>query len=195
VPVRSALLGTVLAIVIVVAAFTFASGLSTLVSSPPLYGWNWTYALNPSNDVPPQSLTLLSHDSDVAAWSGFDYNDFEVDGQTVPVLIGHPHAEATPPILSGHGLNANNQIVMGAATLAVLHKHVGDTVLLSYGAATNAPVYLPPTPLVIVGTATFPAVGFSSYVADHTSMGTGALFSEGIFPSAFRKAVNGPTRT
>ena len=191
VPVRSALLGTVLAVVIVVAAFTFASGLSTLVSSPPLYGWNWTYALNPSNDVPPHALTLLSHDRDVAAWSGFDYNDFEVDGQTVPVLFGRPHAEATPPILSGHGLDANNQIVMGAATLAVLHKRVGDTVLLSYGAAANAPVHLAPTRLVIVGTATFPAVGFASYVADHTSMGTGALFSEGIFPPAFRKAVNG----
>jgi hypothetical protein len=192
VPVRSALIGTVLAVVIVVAAFTFASGLSTLVSSPPLYGWNWNYALNPSNDVPPQSLKLLSHDSDVAAWSGFDYNDFQVDGQTVPVLFGSPHAEATPPILSGHGLNANNQIVMGAATLAVLHKHVGDTVLLSYGAAANAPVYLPPTPLVIVGTATFPAVGYASSVADHTSMGTGALFSEGIFPPTFQKAVNSP---
>jgi hypothetical protein len=192
VPVRSALIGTVLAVVIVVAAFTFASGLSTLVSSPPLYGWNWNYALNPNNDVPPQSLTLLSHDSDVAAWSGFDYNDFQVDGQTVPVLFGSPHAEATPPILSGHGLNANNQIVMGAATLAVLHKHVGDTVLLSYGAAANAPVYLPPTPLVIVGTATFPAVGYASSVADHTSMGTGALFSEGIFPPTFLKAVNSP---
>lgn len=190
VPVRSALLGTVLAVVIVVAAFTFASGLSTLLSSPPLYGWNWNYALNPSNDVPPQSLTLLSHDSDVAAWSGFDYNDFEVDGQTVPVLFGRPHAQATPPILSGHGLDANNQIVMGAATLAVLHKHVGDTVLLSYGTAANAPTYLPPTPLVIVGTATFPAVGYASSVADHTSMGTGALFSAGIFPPTFQRAVN-----
>ena len=146
--------------------------------------------LNPSNDVPPQSLKLLSHDSDVAAWSGFDYNVFDIDGQTVPVLFGRPHAAPSPPVLSGHGLSANDQIVMGAATLAVLRKHVGDTVLLSYGTAADAPAYLPPTRLKIVGTATFPAVGYVSSVADHTSMGTGAWFSEGVFPSTFLKAVN-----
>jgi len=42
---------------------------------------------------------------------------------------------------------------------------------------------------VIVGIATFPAVGYESLVADRTSMGTGALFSEGIFPLAFRRAI------
>ncbi len=160
VPVRSALFGTVLAVAMVVATLTFASSLGTLVSHPPLYGWNWSYALNPSNDVPPQALTLLGHDPDVAAWTGVDYTNVEIDGQTVPVILAHPHAEVSPPILSGHGLDANNQIVLGAATLAVLHKHVGDTVSVSYGTPADAPLYIPPTRLVIVGTATFPAVGF-----------------------------------
>ncbi len=78
---------------------------------------------------------------------------------------------------------------MGAATLAVLHKKVGGTVFLSYGTPADAPIYIPPTRLTIVGTATFPAVGFVSLVADHTSMGTGAMFSEAIFPPAFQRAV------
>ena len=184
VPVRSALLGTILAVVVLVATLTFASGLNTLASSPALYGWNWNYALNPSNDVPPAALTLLNHDSDVAAWSGVDYNNFEIDGESVPVLFGRPGAAVTPPILSGHGLDANDQIVIGSSTLAVLHKHVGDTVELSYETPADAPIYLPPTPLKIVGTATFPAVGYASFIADHTSMGTGALFSKGVFSSA-----------
>ncbi len=94
-----------------------------------------------------------------------------------------------PPILSGHGLDANNQIVIGSATLAELHKHIGDTVELSYETPADAPIYLPPTRLQIVGTATFPAVGYASFVADHTSMGTGALFSEGVFPASFKRAV------
>jgi hypothetical protein len=192
VPVRSALTGTVLAVAMVVATLTFASSLNTLVSDPPLYGWNWSYALNPSNVVPPQSLKLLDQDPDVAAWSGANYTDLAIDHQIVPVLFARPGAKVSPPILSGHGLDANNQIVMGAATLALLHKHVGETVFLSYGTPADAPVYIPPTPLVIVGTATFPAVGFASFVADHTSMGTGALFSEGIFPPAFQKAVGSP---
>jgi hypothetical protein len=200
VPVRSALVGTVIAVAMVVATLTFASSLHTLVSHPALYGWNWDYALDPSNDVPPSTVRLLGHDPDVAAWSGWDYNNVEIDDQTVPVLMARSANEVVPPpVLSGHGLEAPNQIVMGAATLEVLHKHVGDKVFVSYGSRADAPLYIPPTPLVIVGTATFPAVGFESLVADHTSMGTGALFSEAIFPPAFQRAtesrdpnLNGP---
>ena len=48
VPVRSALTGTVLAVTLLVGTLTFASSLSTLVSHPPLYGWNWSYMLNPA---------------------------------------------------------------------------------------------------------------------------------------------------
>jgi len=44
-PVRSALVGAVLAVTIVVATLTFGSSLDTLVSHPSLYGWNWNYAL------------------------------------------------------------------------------------------------------------------------------------------------------
>src|SRR5208282_4380333 len=46
VPVRSALLGTVLAVALVVTTLTFASSLNTLVSHPALYGWNWSYTLD-----------------------------------------------------------------------------------------------------------------------------------------------------
>jgi len=192
VPVRSAMLGAVLAVVTVVATLTFASSLRTLVANPPLYGWNWSYALNPSNDVPPQALNLLAHDRDVSAWTGVDYNNFGIDGQAAPFLFSRPGAQVLPPILSGHGLDANNQIVLGAATLNVLHKHVGQSVSVSYGTPAGAPLYVPPTRLVIVGTATFPAVGYSSLVADHTSMGTGALISEGVLPSTFQQAIQRP---
>jgi hypothetical protein len=192
VPVRSAMLGAVLALVTVVATLTFASSLRTLVADPPLYGWNWSYALNPTNDVPPQALNLLRHDRDVAAWTGVDYNNFGIDGLAAPFLFSRPGAQVSPPILSGHGLDANNQIVVGAATLAVLHKRVGQSVSVSYGTPADAPLYVPPTRLVIVGTATFPAVGYSSFVADHTSMGTGALISEGVLPQAFQRAIQRP---
>jgi hypothetical protein len=192
VPVRSALLGTVLAVALLVTTLTFASGLHTLVSSPALYGWNWSYLLNPTNNVPPNALTLLNHDPDVAAWSGANYNDAEIDGQTVPILESNPRPKVSPPVLSGHGLEANDQIVLGAATLAILHKHIGDTVTLSFGTPKDAPIYIPPTHLRVVGTATFPAVGYSSFVADHTAMGTGALVSTGIEPPSFLRAINSP---
>ena len=61
---------------------------------------------------------------------------------------------------------------------------------MSIGTPKDAPIYVAPTRLQIVGTATFPAVGYSSFVADHTSMGTGALVPLGVLPNAFQKAVN-----
>lgn len=175
VPVRSIIASTVIAIAMVTTTLTFASGFSTLISRPPLYGWNWTYVLNPSNDVPPQALSLLNHDPQVAAWSGADYTDLEIDGEELPILLESPRAKVSPPILSGHGLQTSRQIVLGAGTLNQLHKRIGDTVMVSLGTKKNAPYYLPPTPLIVVGTATLPAVGYSSFVAEHTSMGTGAL--------------------
>jgi hypothetical protein len=200
VPVRSTLIGMILAVTLLVSTLTFSSGLSTLVSHPSLYGWNWSYMLLPSGDVPPPALKLLNHDPDVAAWSGYNgYASVQIEGQNVPILIGHPHEKVTPPILTGHGLDANNQIVLGSATLAELHKKVGDTVAVSYGSPKDAPIFIPPTRLLIVGTATFPAVGTSSFIADHTSMGTGALIPIGVEPPAFHQAtlakdpnLNGP---
>src|ERR1035437_4997635 len=192
VPVRSVLFGTVLAVAMVVATLTFSSGLSNLISHPPLYGWNWDYLLQPTNNVPPKAVSLLNHDSKVAAWSGADYTDLEIDGQEVPVLVQNVRAKVSPPILAGHGLDTKDQIVLGAGALQMLHKHIGDTVEISLGTKNNVPAYLPPTPLVIVGTATLPAVGFSSYVAEHTSMGTGAILPSGVLPAGFGSSGSDP---
>ena len=135
VPVRSALLGAVLAVALVVATLTFGSGLQALVSHPALYGWNFSYLLNASNTTPPQALSLLDHDPDVVAWDGYDYNDAEIDGQGVPFLFesGHSATKApiSPPILAGHAVEAKDQIVLGAATLAQLDKQIGDTVVVT----------------------------------------------------------------
>lgn len=193
VPVRSTLLGAVLALTLVVATLTFGSGLQSLVSQPALYGWNFTYLLNASNTTPPKALILLDRDPRVAAWDGYDYNVAEVDGTAVPFLFEARHsatkAPISPPILTGHAVDGSGQIVLGASTLAQLHKHLGDTVTVSYGTPQDGPTYLRPTPLTVVGTATMPAVGFSSVVDDHTSMGTGALMSETSLPVSFRQAT------
>lgn len=185
VPVRSVLFGTALAVALVVTTLTFASGLSNLISRPPLYGWNWDYLLLPNNNIPPKAVSLLNHDPKIKAWSGADSTDLEIDGQEVPVLIENPRAKVAPPILSGHGLDNQHQIVLGAATLAMLHKHVGQTVVVSLGTKKEAPAFIKPTALLIVGTATLPAVGYSSFIAEHTSMGTGAILPLGIFPKGY----------
>jgi hypothetical protein len=194
VPVRSALLGSVLAVALVVTTLTFGDSLHALVSNPPLYGWNWTYTLNPvgsgGGEVPQIALTMLKHDKDVAAYSGASYNNLQVDGQEVPFLVENDGAPVTPPILTGHGFRGGKEIVLGAATMAQLHKSLGETVTVSFGAPADAPVYIPPTPFRIVGTATFPAVGFASTVSDHTSMGTGVLIPFQALPKPFVAAID-----
>jgi len=192
VPVRSALFGAALAVAIVVATLTFGSGLTTLVSHPPLYGWNWSYVLE-GPDIPPQALALLRRDPLVAAWTGVSFGDLEVDGEITPAILTGTRARVSPPILSGHPPEGRHQIVLGAQTLGQLHKRVGDTVDVSYGAPSDAPVYIPPTPEVIVGTATLPAIGNVQTL--HTSMGTGALVPAGIAPPAMQKAFSSPDPT
>jgi hypothetical protein len=198
VPARSVLIGATIAVAIVTATLTFSSGLHTLVSRPALYGWNWDYALSSENDVPPPALAALNHDDDVSAWSGYHPLSVQIDGQTVPVLLGANHAAVAPPILSGHAVDNNNQIVLGAITLSLLHKHIGDTVVFSFGTPSTAPLYLPPAKLIIVGTATMPAIGGTGNFAEHPSMGTGATLSENVSPAIGRATqqadpnLNGP---
>ncbi|MGZ6980525.1 MAG: FtsX-like permease family protein [Ilumatobacteraceae bacterium] len=187
-PTRSALMSFALATLLVVATLTFGSGMRTLVSHPPLYGWNWNYALLPTGRVPPQTGSLLSKDPDVESWSGVEVASTDIDGQTFPALLATPNAEPSPPVLSGHGLAADDEVVLGVATLAQLHKHVGDTVTVSYGTPRQAPYYVPPTKVRVVGTATMPAIGWPSLNAEHTSMGTGAYLSFGLVPAALKQA-------
>ena len=192
VPVGSALLGAVLAVAVVVTTFTFASGLNTLVASPRLYGWNWNYAIEgvSGSSVPPVATTLIGRDKLAAAWTGFSTADAQIDGQTVPILIAQPNAPISLPIVSGHRVDNRHQVVLGGSTMAALHRHVGDTVTVSYGTPKDAPIYVPPTKLRIVGTATFPAIGSSGTL--HPSMGIGALIPAGIEPPAFRRAQTDP---
>ncbi len=191
VPVRTALVGAVLAVTLVIATVTFGSGLRTLVNRPPLYGWNWNYALTGNGaSIPPQSVQLLQHSRLVKSASGVSFVPAQIDGVNVPSIVENARAAVSPPILSGHGLDANNQIVLGAATMQELHKRLGDTVMASYGSPKDYPVYIPPHRLTIVGTATLPAVG--NELTSHTSMGSGAIVPAGILPAAMAKFLHSP---
>ena len=75
-PVRSALLGAVVAVVVIVTSITFGASLNALVSQPSLYGWN--SGLCPAGGVlrrrepagGADRRVLLDHDPAVAHWAG-----------------------------------------------------------------------------------------------------------------------------
>jgi FtsX-like permease family len=188
VPVRSATLGAALAVLVVVATVTFGTSLNTLVSHPALYGWNWNYELESPEGggyIPGHEANqLLSRDPDVAAWTGVYFDSLRIDGETVPIIGETPPSPVGPPVRSGHALQTRNEIVLGATTLADLHKRVGDTVRASYGTSSAE------TTLRIVGTATMPAVGPG--LGLHLSMGTGALVSDLFIPAGVRNPTSGP---
>jgi hypothetical protein len=168
VPLRSVILGTGLAVIVAVATVTFGASLTMLVSHPALYGWNWTLDLSSGQTFidRDQAVRVLDSDPAVAAWTGVWYSTASIDGQTVPVLGMTPNAAVAPPALAGHGLTGPDQVVLGPATLAALHRHVGDVVTVTDGGSEF--------PLRIAGTATLPSLGVQ--VTLHTEMGTGAVF-------------------
>jgi hypothetical protein len=187
VPVRSAIVGTLIAVIVVVATVTFGSSLDALVSHPNLYGWNWDYELTGGGGVAPvpghASATLLDRDPSVAAWSALVFGgEASIDGQLVPDIGQRPGAAVAPPVLSGHGLESSDQVVLGGQTLAALHERIGDTVKVQI-------TPLESRRLVIVGTVTMPIVGIQ-LGGTHPSMGTGALIPASLIPNAVSNVNN-----
>jgi hypothetical protein len=166
----------VLAVTVVVTTVTFGASLDNLVSHPRLYGWNWDYTMLSSfsgaEDLPAHQVAVfLNHDHDVAAWSGANVSNAKFDGQRSQVFVERSNARVAPPLLSGHALNASNEVVLGPQTMQSLHKKLGDTVTFDTGLSK-------PIRLTIVGTSTMPALG------QDTEMGTGAIVARANFPPA-----------
>ena len=74
--------------------------------------------------------------------------------------------------MSGHEVDAPDQVVLGAETLSDLHKRVGDTVRVSGGSKAAV--------LHIVGVATMPTVGIGFGL--HLSIGSGAFVDQSLIP-------------
>jgi putative ABC transport system permease protein len=186
VPVRSVLAGAVLAMTVVTATLTFGASLTTLVSHPALYGWNFGYALYAVQgwgSVPVRwAGPLLARDRLVAATAGVDFVTVQINGQTVPAMVAPTRPAVSPHILSGHGLDSSHDLVLGPATLAQLHRRVGGMVTLASGSFHVR--------LRIAGTATMPAIG--GVLSVHSSMSTGALFSTAILPEGASSGPFGP---
>ena len=121
--------------------------------------------------------SLLNADPLVESWSGVYYSTLQLDGINVPVMGATPRAPVAPPLLSGHGLESADQVVLGAGTLHAAAQagrgHRG-------GAGPNGA----PVKLTIVGTATLPPIGVTG--SSHLEMGTGALLSYQLIPPAAR---------
>jgi putative ABC transport system permease protein len=170
VPVRSAVLGTAVAVAAVAGAFTFNANLNRLVSTPRLYGWNWDIGAGVGFFVLPRDVSeeLLRHPV-VDGVAGAQYGSVELGGREVPALgidqLGG--APVFPTLLDGRVPNGPDEIALGAKTLRRARRRVGDTVVVKINDASRT--------LRVVGRAVFPkfsGAGFSS-----TGLGEGAALT------------------
>ncbi len=184
-PVRSAILGATVAILVIVATVTFGSSLNALNRHPALYGWNWNYALfsgfSGDEDLPAGITThLLARDPSVTQFSGAYFSSADINGHSGIPLVGmRPGAPVQPPVVVGSDLRGADQIVLGASTMAALHTHLGATVEVGTGQGHE-------TRLVVAGQATMPAIM-------GPGMGTGALIDDQLIPPAIRNTQGNTT--
>jgi hypothetical protein len=160
VPLRSAILGGVFAMAGVTAVFVFASSLASLAATPKLYGATFQFRVadnsNRACDATEPGLTKLAG---IASLEAICYENIQV-GDRASVGFGAIEIKGSggPEIVQGRRPATSTEVALGAATLAGLHKHVGDTVVASTSLGRST--------YRIVGRAVFPELGDAQPLAD-----------------------------
>lgn len=170
VPVRTALVSGVVAVVVVAGALTFGANLSRLAEHPRLQGWNWDVAVgNPhSDDISKMAMPLLMKDPNIDAVSSIANSDSTVGakiaGRDASIFgIDTVRGSGLVPFTSGRAPAAVDEIALGARTMDQMHVRVGDHVTVSTGAR--------PRSMLITGRLLLTP----SVVNDSVSLGQGAV--------------------
>ena len=174
-PVRSATVGTVLAVATLAATVTFGSSLDRLVNTPRLYGQTWDFTVNAGfGTIPAQPASDRLRDSpDVDEFSGGVVGELSVDGVPVPAIgIDRAKGNVTLPMLEGRVPAGPGEIALGSRTLRNVGARVGDMVEIEAGDV--------PAQMLVVGRAVFPQFGLGSFRP--TSLGDGALVTASALP-------------
>jgi hypothetical protein len=166
VPLRSTLVGITVALAALVVALVYGAGLTRFADSPVRYGWPWTYQVIVHDEQPDALARKLATLRGVADFAPGFYSQFEIGKQSV-AAVGLDHGASFPflPLLSGRAPVADDEVVLGAKTMAALHTHVGATIPVVAQSLTKQ--------FRVVGEAVFPR--FAAYQgSEPTGLGIGA---------------------
>ena len=188
VPVRSALVGTTVAVASVLAALVFGTSLIGLVSAPHQYGQNWSEDLNfDTPSVPRVPLTrLLADQHDLLGYAAGDYGTVSISGRAIEAIGIDPlRGRGYLTRLAGHLPSGPDQIVLGRRTLRSLHRRPGERVPV----VINGRKYV----MQIVGEAVFASFGEGG--STPTDLGQGAAVAASLLstPYAPSGCVHGET--
>lgn len=172
VPVRSAVVATVVAISALGVTYVFGASLDRLVSTPEMYGQRWDQLYDATFGG--ISLAGLERAPDVEALAGGYYTFMRIDGRGVSgVGLDGIKGDAVPTVLEGRAPVRPDEIALGTRTLRALGRAIGDTVTAEFEGVERRPMR-------IVGRAVFPRFGQGIFLP--TGLGDGALVTADVIP-------------
>jgi hypothetical protein len=190
VPVRSALVGTVVATTALVAALVFGASLIGLVSTPHRYGQNWAQELdlNFAGVTAAAGARLVSAAPAVTGYAAGDYGELTIDGKIVAAIgISPVHGQGYLTLLAGHYPSRPSEIALGAQTLRAIHRQLGQTVRVVVNPTATGGLTVRRV-MRIVGVAVF--AGFSRGDFAATDLGAGAAVPPAVLSAPFPGCVN-----
>ncbi len=167
VPLGSALLGMVLAVVALCATGVFGASLTHLTATPRLYGDPEQLSFQPPNRA---LLTSLARNPAVSAVTlGLGGGEVMLDGKIVGAIAGN---SVKGPILfstvAGTPRLGDDQVGLGVSTMHEVGAHIGSVVDITFTTHSGA---LHTTPYRVVSQVSFPQLG------GFVSLGTGILLT------------------
>src|SRR6476661_6703523 len=171
VPVRSALVGTTVAVASGLAAVVFGASLIGLVGTPHRYGQNWAQVLNLGfGGVTTRfGARVLAREPDLAGVAAGNYGQVSIGSAqaSVPAIgIDQVRGRDYLTLLAGRAPSAPDEIVLGAQTLRTVHRRLGQTVRVTVDQIVRPPSYgRASRTMRIVGVAVFPSFSRGSFAA------------------------------
>jgi hypothetical protein len=189
VPVRSALVGTIVAVAAVVAAVVFGASLIALVSTPYQYGQNWNQELDLGfGGVPARygEKILSAESAAVTQYAAGNYGEVTINGTIVAAIGVDPlHGGGYLTLLAGRAPAAPDEIALGTQTLHSIHRQLGQTVRVTVDSVTTSGT-MTQHAMRIVGVAVFPSFSRGSFAP--TDLGTGAVLPASVLSEPFAPA-------
>ncbi len=178
VPVRSALVGTTVAVAAVVAAMVFGASFLGLVGTPHLYGQNWPQELNLQAGAVPGAIgeKVLAQIRGLTQYAGGNYGEVSVaapasSGTVVPAIgLDQLRGRGFLTLLAGRAPAGPREIALGPRTLRTLGLHVGQRVKVGVNGRVSQ--------MRIVGSAVFAAFHVGGNTP--TDLGTGAVVAASV---------------
>jgi len=171
VPVGSAFLGTVLAVIALCGTAVFGASLSHLTATPRLYGDPFQLSFNPNGGPSdPTLLPRLEHDSAITGITkGAGGGELSINKVITWTLAASPvRGRPLFSTVDGHLPNGAGQIALGATTMRLVGAHLGSVVhvTISKGALKRT------VPFRVVSQVSLPVLAAGS-----VGLGTGALIT------------------